>query len=81
MIRVVKCGGKYYVLDNEILWVAKKIQSVVEDSLRVSVEVKIEMDQPLFKGNIQEVTIQETNFSHTNEELFIFECMKRIPTK
>lgn len=80
MIRVVKCGGKYYVLDNEILWVAKKIQSVVEDSLRVSVEVKIEMDQPLFKGNIQEVTIQETNFSHTNEELFIFECMKRIPT-
>lgn len=80
MIRVVKCGGKYYVLDNEILWVVKKIQSVVEDSLRVSVEVKIEMDQPLFKGNIQEVTIQETNFSHTNEELFIFECMKRIPT-
>lgn len=80
MIRVVKCGGKYYVLDNEILLVAKKIQSVVEDSLRVSVEVKIEMDQPLFKGNIQEVTIQETNFSHTNEELFIFECMKRIPT-
>lgn len=71
MIRVVKCGGKYYVLDNEILWVAKKIQSVVEDSLRVSVEVKIEMDQPLFKGNIQEVTIQETNFSHTNEELFL----------
>lgn len=53
---------------------------MVEDSLRVSVEVKIEMDQPLFKGNIQEVTIQETNFSHTNEELFIFECMKRIPT-
>lgn len=84
LIRVVKYEGKYYALDNEILWVAKKIQSVVEDSLRVSVEVKIEMDQPLFKGfiseNIQEVTIQETNFSHTNEESFIFECMKKIPT-
>lgn len=82
LIRVVKFGGKYYALDNELLWVVKEIQSVKEGFLRVSVEVKIEMDQPLFKGfiseNIQEVTIQETNFSHTNEESFILKCMKRI---
>lgn len=85
LIRVVKFGGKYYALDNEVLWVVKEIQSVVGGCLRVSVEVKIEMDQPLFQGfiseNIQEVTIQETNFSHTSEESFIFECMKRIPTR
>lgn len=82
LIRVVKFGGKYYALDNEILWGVKESQRMI-GSLRVSVEVKIEMDQPLFRGfiseKIEQVTIQETNFSHTNEESFIFECMKRIP--
>lgn len=53
-------------------------------TLEVLVEVKIEMDPPLFRGflstNIQEVTIQKTTFSHTNEESFIFECLKKIPS-
>lgn len=44
--------------------------------LEVSVEVKIEMDPPLFRGfisgNIQKVSIKQTTFSHSNEELFIF---------
>lgn len=83
LIRVVKFGGKYYSLDNEILWVVKEMQRV-RGPLQVSVEVKIEMDPPLFGGflsrNIQHVTIQKTTFSHTNEDSFIFECMKKIPT-
>lgn len=83
LIRVVKFGGKYYSLDNEILWVVKEMQRV-RGPLQVSVEVKIEMDPPLFGGflsrNIQDVTIQKTTFGHTNEESFIFECMKKIPT-
>lgn len=83
LIRVVEFDKKYYALDNEILWIAKEIQKM-KYPLQVSVEVKIEMDPPLFRGfisgNIQEVSIQQTTFSHTNEELFIFECMKKIPT-
>lgn len=83
LIRVVKFGGKYYSLDNEILWVVKEMQRV-RGPLQVSVEVKIEMDPPLLGGflsrNIQHVTIQKTTFSHTNEDSFIFECMKKIPT-
>lgn len=66
-----------------MLWIAKEIQRV-KYSLDVSVNVKIEMDPALFRGfmseDIQDVTIQQTNFSHTNEESFIFECMKKIPT-
>lgn len=82
VIRVVKFGEKCNALDNEILWVVKEMQRM-RGSLEVSVEIKIEMDPPLFRGfmseNIQEVTIEQTNFSHTNEETFIFECMKKIP--
>lgn len=82
-IRVVKFGEKYYALDNEILLITKKIERV-RGPLELSVEVKIEMDSPLFRGflskNIQDVTIQKTTFSHTNEESFIFECMKKMPT-
>lgn len=83
LIRVVKFEGKYYSLDNEILWVVKEMQRV-KGPLQVSVEVKIEIDPPLFRGflsrNMQEVTIQKTTFSHTNDESFIFECMKKNPT-
>lgn len=83
LIHVEEFEKKYYAFDNEILWIAKEIQKM-KYPLDVSVEVKIEMDPPLFRGfisgNIQEVSIQQTTFSHTNEELFIFECMKKIPT-
>lgn len=62
-IRVVKFGEKYYALDNEILLIIKKIERV-RGPLELSVEVKIEMDSPLFRGflskNIQDVTIQKT---------------------
>lgn len=81
-IRVVKFGEKYYALDNEILWVVKEMQRM-KGSLKVRSEIKIEMGPPLFRGfmseNIQEVTIEQTTFSHTNEETFIFECTKKIP--
>lgn len=85
-IRVLKFERKYYALDNEILWIAKETQRV-KCSLQISaeLEVKIEMDPLLFQGfmseKIQEVAIQQTTFSHTNEELFIFECLKRNSTK
>lgn len=83
VIRVVKFGEKYYALDNEILLIIKEMERV-RGPLELSVEVKIEMDSPLFRGflskNIQDVTIQKTTFSHTNEESFIFECIKKMPT-
>lgn len=80
--RVVKYGGKYYALDNEILWVLKGMQNMKNTNLKVNVEIKIEMDRPLFQAfasdYIQKVTVRQTNFSHTNEESFIFECMKKM---
>lgn len=80
--RVVKYGGKYYALDNEILWVLKGVQNMENTNLTVKVEIKIEMDRPLFQAfasdYIQKVTVRQTNFSHTNEESFIFECMKKM---
>lgn len=81
--RVVKYGGKYYALDNEILWVMKEVQNMKNSTnFKVEVEVKIEMDLPLFQAfasdYIQKVTVRQTNFSHTNEESFIFECMKKM---
>lgn len=42
--RVVKYGGKYYALDNEILWVSKGVQNMKNTNLKVKVEIKIEMD-------------------------------------
>lgn len=80
---VVKYGGKYYALDNEILWVSKGVRNMKNSpNLKVKVEVKIEMDRPLFQAfasdHIQKVTVRQTNFSHTNEESFIFECMKKM---
>lgn len=81
--RVVKCEGKYYALDNEILWVLKGVQNMKNSpNLTVKVEVKIEMDRPLFQAfasdYIQRVTVRKTTFSHTDEESFIFECMKKM---
>lgn len=58
-----------------MLLIAKEIHKM-KHILEVSVEVKIEMDPPLFRGfisgNIQKVPIKQATFSHTNEELFIF---------
>lgn len=83
--RVVKYRRKYYALDNEILWVMKGVQNMKNSTnlkVEVEVEVKIEMDRPLFQAfasdYIQKVTVRQTNFSHTNEESFIFECMKKM---
>lgn len=46
---VVKCEGKYYVFDNEILWVLKGVWNMKNLlNLKVKVEVKIEMDWFLF---------------------------------
>lgn len=75
LIHVEEFEKKYYAFDNEILWIAKEIQKM-KHILEVSVEVKIEMDPPLFRGfisgNIQKDSIKQTTFSHSNEELFIF---------
>lgn len=84
--RVVKYEGKYYALDNEILWVLKGMQNMKSlPNLQVEINVKIEMDQPLFQGfaidHIQNVTVRQTTFSHTNEESFIFECIKKMSSK
>lgn len=80
--RVVKYRRKYYALDNEILWVLKGMQNMKNTNLTVKVEIKIEMDRLLFQAfasdYIQKVTVRQTNFSHTNEESFIFECMKKM---
>lgn len=80
--RVVKYGEKYYALDTEILWVLKGRQNMKNTNLTVKVEIKIEMDRLLFQAfasdYIQKVTVRQTNFSHTNEESFIFECMKKM---
>lgn len=45
---VVKCEGKYYVFDNEILWVLKGMYNMENINLIVKVEIKIEMDWFLF---------------------------------
>lgn len=51
-------------------------------NLAVNVEIKIEMDRPMFQAfasdYIQKVTVRQTTFSHTTEESFIFECMKKM---
>lgn len=51
LIHVEEFEKKYYAFDNEILWIAKEIQKM-KYPLDVSVEVKIEMDPPLFRGFI-----------------------------
>lgn len=81
-LRVVKSSGKIYALDNEILWVMKEVQQLESTQLSVKVDIKIEMDEFLFQGfasdNIQKATIQTSSFSHTNEESFIFKCIKKM---
>lgn len=81
-LRVVKSSGKIYALDNEILWVMKEVQHLESTQLSVKVDIKIEMDELLFQGfasdNIQKATIQTSSFSHTNEESFIFKCIKKM---
>lgn len=81
-LRVVKSNGKMYALDNEMLWVTKEVQNLKGTNLSVKVEIKIEMDEFLFQGfasdHIQKATIQTSSFSHTNEESFIFECIKKM---
>lgn len=81
-LRVVKSSGKIYALDNEILWVMKEVQQLESTQLSVKVDIKIEMDELLFQGfasdNIQKATIQTSSFSHTNEESFIFKCIKKM---
>lgn len=81
-LRVVKSNGKIYALDNELLWVMKEVQNLNRTKLSVKVDIKIEMDELLFQGfasdNIQKATIQTSSFSHTNEESFIFECIKKM---
>lgn len=81
-LRVVKSSGKIYALDNEILWVMKEVQHLESTQLSVKVDIKIEMDELLFQGfasdNIQKATFQTSSFSHTNEESFIFKCIKKM---
>lgn len=81
-LRVVKSNEKIYALDNEILWVMKEVQNLENTTLSVKVDIKIEMDELLFQAfasdNIQKATIQTSSFSHTNEESFIFECIKKM---
>lgn len=53
-------------------------------NLAVNVEIKIEMDRPMFQAfasdYIQKVIVRQTTFSHTTEESFIFKCMKKMST-
>lgn len=78
--RVVKFRDRYYALNNEILWVLKEAQKV-EGPLNVRVDVKIEMDEALFRSftsdDINEVEIKPSGFKHTNEEAFILKCIKK----
>ncbi|XP_078322159.1 uncharacterized protein LOC144621957 [Crassostrea virginica] len=79
-LRVVKFRDRYYALNNEVLWVLKEVQKV-EGPLCASADVKIEMDEVLFKSftsdDINEVEIKPSGFKHTNEEAFILKCIKK----
>lgn len=83
--RVVKFNGKFYALDNEILWILKEMQKVSTSTLFVEANVKIEMDEHLFKSfcsdnNIKKVSLKQSTFDHTNEESFIIQYIKSMST-
>ena len=74
----MELNGK--TLNNEVLWVLKEVQKV-EGPISVRVDVKIEMDEALFRSftsdDINEVEIKPSGFKHTNEEAFILKYLKK----
>lgn len=76
VIRVGKFKDSYYALDNELLWLSKKVQKL-QGPLSLNVIVKIEMDDILFKSftsdNINEVKIKPSGIKHTTREASILQ--------
>ena len=76
VIRVGKFKDSYYALDNELLWLSKKVQKL-QGPLSLNVKVKIEMDDILFNSftsdNLNEVKIKPSGFKHTTREASILQ--------
>lgn len=83
--QAVKFNGKFYVLDNLILWIIKEIQKVSSSTLAVEANVNIEMDEHIFNSfcsddNIQNISLKQSTFDHTGEESLIIQYIKTMST-
>lgn len=82
-ISVIEHNCKYYALENKKLWILKNAK-VARRPLTVTGNVKISMDYIMFHSftsdNIRDVDIKMDITTHTTEERFMLEYIRRVKT-